>query len=49
MFGGYCKIYAKGQKTKGLVHQDIWHLKMSTDLSAIRWEKRRKAGGFVPS
>lgn len=53
LYGGYCKIYTKGQKTRGLVHQDFWILRMGDgspeSLSSIRWERRRKAGGFVPS
>ncbi|KAJ3046036.1 hypothetical protein HDV00_003785 [Rhizophlyctis rosea] len=52
MYGGYCKVIVKGQKgqkAQGMVHNDMWMLKMNSDLSAIRWERRKKPGGMAPT
>ncbi|KAJ3277106.1 hypothetical protein HDV01_000158 [Terramyces sp. JEL0728] len=48
MYGGYCKAATKGKKVNGMVHVDAWSLKMSFDLQAIRWERKKKCGGIVP-
>jgi N-acetylneuraminic acid mutarotase len=49
LYGGYCKITAKGQKTTGMVYSDIWVLTINPKTHSIKWEKKKKAGGFVPS
>jgi N-acetylneuraminic acid mutarotase len=48
LYGGYSKVFKKGQKAFGMMHTDAWTLKMSTDVKAIRWEKRKKCGGIPP-
>ncbi|UCS18768.1 uncharacterized protein HLK63_A00913 [Nakaseomyces glabratus] len=49
LWGGYCKVKAnkKGYQ-KGKILSDCWYLKMKSDISGIRWERRRKQG-FQPS
>ncbi|KAL3231132.1 Kelch repeat-containing protein 3 [Nakaseomyces bracarensis] len=49
LWGGYCKIKAnkKGYQ-KGKILSDCWYLKMKSDISGIRWERRKKQG-FQPS
>ncbi|KAL7751311.1 Kelch repeat-containing protein 3 [Sorochytrium milnesiophthora] len=47
LYGGYYKQFIKGERAKGVVHTDLWTLKMSTDVKQIRWEKRKKQG-FYP-
>ena len=49
LFGGYCKKSVKGQKTTGIVYSDIWSLTINPKTHSIKWEKKKKAGGFVPS
>lgn len=49
LYGGYCKNTVKGQKTSGIVYSDIWVLSINAKTHSIKWEKRKKAGGFVPS
>jgi N-acetylneuraminic acid mutarotase len=48
LWGGYCKVKAGKGLQKGKILSDCWLLKMKSDLSAIRWERRRKQG-FQPS
>ncbi|AMD20171.1 HCR021Cp [Eremothecium sinecaudum] len=48
LWGGYCKVKAGKGLQKGKVLSDCWYLKMKTDLSAVRWERRKKQG-FQPS
>ncbi|KAJ3260343.1 hypothetical protein HK103_000978 [Boothiomyces macroporosus] len=48
LYGGYSKAATKGKKVNGMVHVDAWCLKMSFDLKAIRWERKKKCGGIVP-
>lgn len=48
LYGGYCKVKATKGLQKGKILTDCWYLKMKPDLSAIRWERRRKQG-FQPS
>ncbi|CCD26843.1 Kel3p NDAI_0I02750 [Naumovozyma dairenensis CBS 421] len=50
LWGGYTKVKSKlksGQQ-KGKILNDCWYLKMKSDLSSIRWERRKKLG-FQPS
>nr|KAJ3420796.1 hypothetical protein HK105_005252 [Polyrhizophydium stewartii] len=49
VYGGYCKTVVKGKKSVGRVHSDMWVLRMSSQLDAIRWERRKKAGGLGPT
>ncbi|KAJ3293343.1 hypothetical protein HK104_004541 [Borealophlyctis nickersoniae] len=49
LYGGYSRVTAKGQKPVSIVHQDVWVLKMSTDLKAIRWDRKKKPGGIAPT
>lgn len=48
LYGGYSKTIAKGKKIAGVMHTDTWTLKMHTDLSLIKWERKKKAGGVGP-
>ncbi|CCH40581.1 Kelch repeat-containing protein 3 [Wickerhamomyces ciferrii] len=48
LWGGYCKVKAGKGLQKGKILTDCWMLKMKSDLSAIRWERRKKQG-FQPS
>jgi len=58
VIGGYAKVKGSAGKLKGMIYngiilkcvanEDIWVVKMSVDLSQIRWERRRKAP-FAPS
>lgn len=48
VYGGYCKVKARKGLQKGKVLSDCWILKMKSDPSAIRFERRRKQG-FIPS
>ncbi|KAJ3103469.1 hypothetical protein HDU97_010052, partial [Phlyctochytrium planicorne] len=47
LYGGYVKEVVKGQRDRGVVHNDTWHMKLSTQLETLRWERQRK-GGFTP-
>eukprot|EP00842_Homolaphlyctis_polyrhiza_P004374 jgi/Hompol1/4938/HPOL_000458-RA len=49
VYGGYSKTFVKGQKPVGVVHSDMWVLKMSLQLETIRWERRKKPGGLAPN
>ncbi|EGF84060.1 hypothetical protein BATDEDRAFT_21748 [Batrachochytrium dendrobatidis JAM81] len=49
IFGGYYKTFVKGKKPVGTVYSDVWVLKMSLQLDAIRWERRKRPGGICPS
>ena len=48
LYGGYRKEYVKGTRPKGVPLDDVWLLKMDTDLSKLKWERRKKSG-YVPS
>jgi N-acetylneuraminic acid mutarotase len=48
LWGGYSKIKAGKGLQKGKVHSDTWLLRMKSDLSGVRWERRKKSG-FAPS
>ncbi|SCU79646.1 LANO_0A07008g1_1 [Lachancea nothofagi CBS 11611] len=48
LWGGYCKIKAGKGLQKGKTLTDCWYLKMKSDSSALRWERRKKQG-FQPS
>lgn len=48
LYGGYSKVKAGKGLQKGKVHTDTWILKMKSDLSGVRWERRKKSG-FSPS
>ncbi|KAI8926755.1 hypothetical protein BC831DRAFT_455314 [Entophlyctis helioformis] len=49
LFGGYSKVFVKGKKPVGVVHSDVWVLKMSPQVESIRWERRKKPGGVGPT
>ncbi|KAJ6502564.1 galactose oxidase [Mycena sanguinolenta] len=54
LHGGYCKEYAKGKRPVGVMLEDTWFLKMtlntpdsvnaksSSDLLAVKWERRKR-------
>ena len=42
IYGGYTKITAQGQKTKGFVHTDMWTMKLSPDLKNMHWERKKR-------
>lgn len=44
IYGGYCKVKAKKNLQKGKILSDCWLLKMKSDPSAIRFERRKKQG-----
>ena len=44
LHGGYYKKYSKKDKAQGLVLNDTWLLRMSSQLNQIKWEKRKKSG-----
>ncbi|SCU80166.1 LAFA_0B07866g1_1 [Lachancea sp. 'fantastica'] len=48
LWGGYCKVKAGRGLQKGKILTDCWYLVMKSDISAIRWERRKKQG-FQPS
>jgi len=48
VLGGYAKVKASAGKLRGMVFNDIWVVKMATDLTQVRWERRRKAP-FAPA
>lgn len=47
LHGGYCKEY-QGNQVKGVVLDDTWLLRMDTDTSKLKWERRKKQG-YPPS
>lgn len=44
LYGGYCKVKAGKNLQKGKVLSDGWTLKMKSDLTQVRWDRRRKVG-----
>ncbi|SCU80996.1 LADA_0B10638g1_1 [Lachancea dasiensis] len=48
LWGGYCKVKAGKGLQKGKTLTDCWYLKMKSDTSGLRWERRKKQG-FQPS
>ncbi|CEP63369.1 Kel3p LALA0_S08e00848g [Lachancea lanzarotensis] len=48
LWGGYCKVKAGRGLQKGKILSDCWYLVMKSDISAVRWERRKKQG-FQPS
>ncbi|SCU81915.1 LAMI_0B08196g1_1 [Lachancea mirantina] len=48
LWGGYCKVKAGKGLQKGKTLTDCWYLKMKSDISGVRWERRKKQG-FQPS
>lgn len=55
IFGGYCKEYT-GKTAKGVPLDDAWLLRLDKVKTGIgfssadvKWEKRRRVGGFSPS
>ncbi|CUS21742.1 LAQU0S03e09714g1_1 [Lachancea quebecensis] len=48
VWGGYCKVKAKKGLQKGKILTDCWYLRMKSDITGIRWERRKKQG-FQPS
>ncbi|TPX67680.1 hypothetical protein SpCBS45565_g03536 [Spizellomyces sp. 'palustris'] len=49
LYGGYCKTQVDGEREQGVVHSDMWILHMSTDISALRWERVKKSGTPPPA
>lgn len=47
LHGGYCKEY-QGKQVKGVALEDTWLLRMDTDTSKLKWERRKKTG-YPPS
>jgi len=45
IIGGYCKLN-KGKSSKGLVHTDIWCIKLTLDLKNMKWEKKKRVGVY---
>ena len=45
--GGYCKEYQQKQ-VKGVSLDDTWLLRMDTDPTKIKWERRKKVG-YAPT
>jgi hypothetical protein len=43
LHGGYCKEY-QGKQVKGVALEDTWLLRMDTDMSKLKWERRKKTG-----
>lgn len=39
---------ATSARTVGLVHTDLWSLKLTPDFKNVKWERRKRAG-FAPS
>ncbi|CED85351.1 glycoside hydrolase family 38 protein [Phaffia rhodozyma] len=49
LHGGYCKVFEKGKRTKGIALEDTWLLRMDPDdIGKFKWEKRRRSG-YPPS
>lgn len=48
LWGGYCKVKAGKGLQKGKILTDCWYLKMNSNTSAIRWDRKKKQG-FQPS
>ena len=48
LYGGYCKQSIKGRKSVGVMLRDVWFLRMNSELSQIKWEKRKNTGGMGP-
>ncbi|WVO12937.1 hypothetical protein L204_100546 [Cryptococcus depauperatus] len=48
LHGGYRKDYVKGTSPKGVPLDDTWLLRMDTDLTKLKWEKRKRVG-YHPS
>ncbi|KAI8922548.1 hypothetical protein DFJ77DRAFT_447030 [Powellomyces hirtus] len=48
VYGGYCKKQLEGEREKGVVYSDMWALQMSTDPTALKWERVKKAGAAPP-
>jgi hypothetical protein len=46
LHGGFRKEYIKGTRTKGVPPTD--RIRMDTDLSKLKWERRKRAG-YMPS
>ncbi|KAJ3096602.1 hypothetical protein HK100_005532 [Physocladia obscura] len=47
LYGGYTKEVVKGKIARGIVHTDLWTLKLSFDINEWKWEKRKR-GGISP-
>ncbi|KAK9456957.1 hypothetical protein V1511DRAFT_495775 [Dipodascopsis uninucleata] len=48
LWGGYSKVKNSQKKIVGKVHTDTWNLRLTPDLKAVRWERRRKSA-WAPS
>ena len=47
LHGGYCKEY-QGKQVIGVALNDTWLLRMDSDTSKLKWERRKKVG-YAPS
>ncbi|KAJ3250114.1 hypothetical protein HDU77_007071 [Chytriomyces hyalinus] len=48
LYGGYTKEVVKGNKiARGVIHSDLWTMKLSFETKDWKWEKR-KVGGVKP-
>ncbi|KAJ3062436.1 hypothetical protein HDU98_001697, partial [Podochytrium sp. JEL0797] len=47
LYGGYTKEVVKGKVARGIIHTDLWTLKLSFDTKEWKWEKRKR-GGVAP-
>ncbi|KAJ3203683.1 hypothetical protein HDU82_006377 [Entophlyctis luteolus] len=44
LYGGYTKEVVKGKIARGIVHTDLWTMKLSFDTKEWKWEKRKRGG-----
>ena len=47
LHGGYCKEY-QGKQVKGVALDDTWFLRMDSDTTKLKWERRKKVG-YAPT
>jgi hypothetical protein len=44
LYGGYMKEVIKGKKARGIIHTDLWAIKLSFELNTLKWERRKRSG-----
>ncbi|KAJ3289497.1 hypothetical protein HDU79_004033 [Rhizoclosmatium sp. JEL0117] len=47
LYGGYTKEVVKGKVARGIIHTDLWTIKLSFETKDWKWEKRKR-GGVAP-
>ncbi|KAJ3014268.1 UNVERIFIED_CONTAM: hypothetical protein HDU68_000358 [Siphonaria sp. JEL0065] len=47
LYGGYTKEVMKGKVARGIIHTDLWTIKLSFETKDWKWEKRKR-GGVAP-